>query len=274
MKKLLTLAALALLLTAAHTHAQTTTPNARQGKPPAGPRDLYTAYGSAASATKTNGRPGAKVRVELERDGRARMVSPQTTFRAGDKVRFHFAMNFSGYVVIINEGSSGKRTMLFPSEGVSNRIGKTRNFTVPQGDAWFQFDETPGEERLTFIMSKREIQEVIQLTTASPNGTKTSVPTTAPAQSSTTDDDTDSSSASASSAAASNTPTATATQAATAPAAAPLTEEQQILADLNSRALAGGRDLNVVVDNNEGYVLASDESLAKPVGFKLTLKHR
>ena len=104
------------------------------------------------------GRPGARVRVELDRDGRARFVSTRTVFHAGDKVRFHFAMNFPGYVVVINQGSSGKRSLLFPYKGVSNHIGRTADYTVPQGEGWFEFDDTPGTEQLTFIMSKREIR--------------------------------------------------------------------------------------------------------------------
>ena len=73
--------------------------------------------------------------MELDRDGRARFVSTKTVFRAGDKVRFHFAMNFPGYVVIINQGSSGKRSLLFPYKGVSNHIGRTADFTVPLAGA-------------------------------------------------------------------------------------------------------------------------------------------
>ncbi len=136
-----------------------------------GSRDLYNTYNKSegtAVPTATNsgprvGRPGARLRIELKRNGRVTMVSPKTVFMAGDKVRFHFAMNFPGYVVIINEGSSGSRSMLFPYEGVGNHIGQTADYTVPQGDAWFEFDNTAGEEQLTFIMSRREIHEVVQL---------------------------------------------------------------------------------------------------------------
>jgi hypothetical protein len=223
-----------------------------------GARDLYNTYSKSetapapsASAAKPVGRPGARVRVELDRGGKARWVSTKTVFRAGDKVRFHFAMNFPGYVVIINEGSSGKRSLLFPYKGVSNHIGRTADYTVPQGEGWFEFDETPGTEKLTFIMSKREIQEVTQVTT-----TATHPPPPAAAQP--------------------VQPAAPVVEAAPpAPpvAATPQTEEQEILAALNSRSLSRGRDLKMVEENNDGYVLATDEALEKPVGFKLTLTH-
>ena len=103
-----------LLICAAQTVAQDNTQSS------AGARDLFNTYKSdntsAAASTSgaTTGKPGVRVRIELDRGGRARWVSPKTTFQAGDRVRFHFNMNFTGYVVIINLGSSGKRTLLFP----------------------------------------------------------------------------------------------------------------------------------------------------------------
>ncbi len=297
MKKLIIITACLFLSAVAAQHTFAQTGGAAQSS---GPRDLYNTYNKSETATTpataattaskpASGRPGVRVRVELDRGGRVRWVSSKTTFQAGDKVRFHFAMNFPGYVVIINEGSSGKRSLLFPYEGVSNHIGRTADYTVPQGEAWFEFDNTAGAEQLTFIMSKREIQEVTQISTAathaaSPAATTTTVnnnsgngnnsgnnhasAATPHANTSTPDNHSgnDNSNTSASNG---QTPAPTA-----AAAAAPQTEEQEILAALNSRALTGGRDLKMVEDNTDSYVLASDEALAKPIGFKLTLKHR
>ena len=233
---------------------------------PAGPRDLFNTYkgdnapSPAPSAGKpAAGRPGARVRVELDRDGRARFVSTKTVFRAGDKVRFHFAMNFPGYVVIINQGSSGKRSLLFPYKGVSNHIGRTADFTVPQGEGWFEFDDTPGTEQLTFIMSKREIQEVTQITTTT---THTTPPVGPPANHPPVDHPVSE-----------TAPAIPPLPASPSAAATPQTEEQEILAALNSRSLSRGRDLKMIEENNDGYVLTTDEALEKPIGFKLTLTH-
>ena len=249
--------------------------------PAAGPRDLYNTYGKSETATTATsakppaGKPGVHVRVELDRGGRARWVSTKTVFQAGDKVRFHFAMNFPGYVVIINQGSSGKRSLLFPYNGVSNHIGRTADYTVPQGEGWFEFDDTPGDEQLTFIMSRREIEEVTQITTGSghsahhvpapppdaqPPVVATAAPEPAPAP--------------APQPAPVPAPQPAPVVAAAPAPAVPQTEEQEILAALNSRSLTRGRDLKVVEENTDGYVLTTDEALAKPVGFRLTLKHR
>jgi hypothetical protein len=242
----------------------------------AGARDLFNTYKSdntsaaASTSVATTGRPGVRVRIELDRGGRARWVSPKTTFQAGDRVRFHFNMNFAGYVVIINQGSSGKRTLLFPYEGVSNRVGRTADYTVPQGEAWFEFDQTAGDEQLTFIMSKREIQEVTQLTTVGGAQSSTQVTNTQPQAHAATPAPAASQSSHATSGA-NNHGGANAQMPA---AATPQTEEQEILAALNSRSLAGGRDLKMSEEGGESYVLATDNALAKPIGFRLTLKHR
>jgi hypothetical protein len=263
--KRLTLITVCLLLTAAIGYAQN-----GADKQSDGARDLYNTYtrndnapaAGAASNSPRVGRPGARLRIELKRNDRVTWVSPKTVFIAGDKVRFHFAMNFPGYVVIINQGSSGDRSMLFPYEGVSNHIGQTADYTVPQGDAWFEFDNTAGEERLTFIMSKREIHEVVPLlpsTAGAPTVSSTPTPLATPTP---TPKPTP-------------TPSTSHNSPVTSSPVSPLpTEEQEILAALNARALDQGRDLNVVVDRNDGYVLASDTALAKPLGFRMVLKHR
>lgn len=236
--------------------------------PSQGPRDLYNTYGkgpttaAAPAGSLAGGQPGVRVRVELDRGGRARWVSPRTTFRAGDRVRFHFAMNFTGYVAIINLGSSGKRSLLFPEPGMNNRIGRTADYTVPQGEGWFEFDNTPGIEELTFVMSKQEIPEVAAVNGTAVNPAPAANPAPAPVPQP-------------------PVPTA-APQPAPAPAVAqpqvaanpPKTEEDEILEALNARSLTQGRDLKVVEQETDGYVLSSEEALAKPVGFKLRLQHR
>lgn len=235
---------------------------AQSGTESQGPRDLYNTYKAPATTSTTagspaGGRPGVRVRVELDRGGRARWVSPRTVFRAGDRVRFHFAMNFTGYVAIINLGTSGKRSLLFPEPGMNNRIGRTADYTVPQGEGWFEFDNTPGIEELTFVMSKQEIPEV-----AAVNGAATNPATPA--------------------AVAQPPIPAVVVEPAPAPVVAqspveakpPKSEEDEILEALNARSLTRGRDLKVVEQDTDGYVLSSEEALAKPVGFKLRLQHR
>lgn len=106
--------------------------------------------------------PGAQVKIELERNGVTQFVPPNTVFYSGDKVRFYFKVNFPAYVAVINQGSSGKVSLLFPCSGQKNLIQPQTSFKIPTGNFSFKFDENAGEENLTFVMSSSTISIVDQ----------------------------------------------------------------------------------------------------------------
>ena len=126
------------------------------------PRDLFLGYENKVvtaptndTANKKKGKPGAKVTIELLRDGKLKFVSPKTSFRSGDKIRLRFATNFEGYVRILNVGSSGRVSLLFPYKGANDRITPSSDFQVPNNNDWIVFDDTPGTETLTVILSAK-----------------------------------------------------------------------------------------------------------------------
>src|SRR5262245_35408739 len=65
-------------------------------------KNLYLAH----ARNSKRGRPGVKVTIELKRGEVTQKVPLNYSFRAGDKVKFHFATNFNAYVKVINIGSS------------------------------------------------------------------------------------------------------------------------------------------------------------------------
>ena len=201
-------------------------------------KDMYLVYASdrKKKTKKRRGRPGARVRIELRRDGVTSFVPVGTTFRAGDKVKFHFDVNFPAHVSVINRGSSGRLSQIFPYQGAPEVVGITKNYSVPhRDDLWFEFDDTPGIEHLIFVFS------AVRLTAAS-------APLTA--------------SQPVSSGGGSLAVNATG-------------DQQAALIDLNSRALANGKDLNLVqISSEENYVLCTEQQLSRPVGFQILLKHR
>jgi uncharacterized protein DUF4384 len=144
MKKMIPLiAALALLLTFS-------TAASAQGDELSA-KNLYLSYGGAPR----RGRPGVKITIELKRDGVRRTVPLNYAFRAGDKVKFHFETNFNAYVKIINIGSTGDPQLLYPYRGAAEYVARTKDYSVPQGDLWFEFDRNPGAEQLTFVFSSQ-----------------------------------------------------------------------------------------------------------------------
>jgi Domain of unknown function (DUF4384) len=89
-------------------------------------------------------------------NGKLTPVDPEREFRRGDRVKVELKANFSGYLYIINHGSSGQKQLLFPRAGASNRIesGALARFPAKSD---LRFDETAGFETMQVIVSPERI---------------------------------------------------------------------------------------------------------------------
>ena len=203
------------------------------------PKNLFLAH----SRDSKRGRPGVKITLELKRDGETRKVPLNYPFRAGDKVKFHFETNFNAYVKIINIGSTGALQLLYPYRGATDLVSRTRDYAIPQGDLWFEFDRNPGTEQLTFVFSSQPLLVETQHHNAAPRPNQGSVTPNPPRPSSQSNRD-----------------------------------EQQALADLNSRSLENGKDFNLVQDTRENescaYGVAPPQTVRKPIGVRINLRHQ
>jgi hypothetical protein len=77
-------------------------------------------------------------------------------FQTGDILRFRLRPAFDGYLYVTDLSTSGKSSLLFPSQetGADNRIDRTREYVVPATrDGWFEVSGPPGYETLYFVMS-------------------------------------------------------------------------------------------------------------------------
>jgi hypothetical protein len=115
-------------------------------------RDLYSEHAVKPSA----GRPGAMVSIELNRAGRTFTVRPDFQFRSGDRIRLLLNINFNGYIALINHGTTGKKTLLFPENGEPGDLFKAGAATVPE-TGWIIFDDNPGIEKLVMVFSGNPI---------------------------------------------------------------------------------------------------------------------
>lgn len=105
---------------------------------------------------------GLKVRLyRLDRqDCDIEPVSASRTFVAGDRVRFGVETNEKGHLYIVQRGSSGATTLLFPQPQIRNNdasVKRGEELVIP-GKAWFTFDDRPGTEELQFIFSKKKLE--------------------------------------------------------------------------------------------------------------------
>jgi hypothetical protein len=124
-------------------------------------RDLYYTSGAGGAARNV----GIRVKLYAAADGcNFVQVSPRTRFTAGQKVRFGVESNSPGYLYIVQRGTSGNNTLLFPNSQVNrdNMIGRGTEIVIP-GSAWFTFDNNPGVENLYFIFSKKKMDLITYL---------------------------------------------------------------------------------------------------------------
>lgn len=92
-------------------------------------------------------------------------ISPEAVFRSGDRIQLGIDLSDAGYLYIVNQGSSGKWTVLFPSPEIAhgdNHVESGHNYVVPQGHV-FSFVGDPGTEKLFVILSRQREQAMDQL---------------------------------------------------------------------------------------------------------------
>ena len=117
---------------------------------------------SGVSPTST-GLPGTKITIELMRNGKLSFVKPSYKFKSGDKIRLRMKTNFEGYVSVLNLGSSGNINLLYPVQGRDNYVTPTADYQIPGGNGWIVFDDQPGTETISVIMSEDSLEGISSL---------------------------------------------------------------------------------------------------------------
>ena len=86
-------------------------------------------------------------------------VDPGVVFVQNDLLRFRLKANFSGYLYVLNHGTSGEYTLLFPATetGQENRIEAGRNINVPATEGAFRITGPPGHEVVYWLVSPIEL---------------------------------------------------------------------------------------------------------------------
>src|SRR5262249_51869112 len=103
--------------------------------------------------------------LKTAQDGQTTEVAPDTSFQPVDRVRLNIQVSDSGYLYIINRGSSGTWTSLFPSAeapNASNAVSPGATYTVPP-DRNFVISDPPGEEKLFIILSRNPVMDAESL---------------------------------------------------------------------------------------------------------------
>jgi len=104
--------------------------------------------------------PGVTYRMEITLEhrpagGEWKVVDPATVFDKDAVVRFRFRANFGGYLYVMNQGTSGDYTQLFPSQdtGQENRIDPGREYLVPATAGHFKITGPAGHDVLYWVVT-------------------------------------------------------------------------------------------------------------------------
>jgi hypothetical protein len=134
------------------------------GCPTAGPTGSGAAPGGGAhGGSGTPVRTGTVFVIHLEqkKDDKAVAMYPGHVFQPGDVVRFRVsARAMEGYLYVIDQGSSGAYTTLFPAQGTraDTFLHADQDVFVPSvEDGWFEVGGPAGFDVLYFVVSPKPI---------------------------------------------------------------------------------------------------------------------
>lgn len=122
-------------------------------------------YGAAPHLVRTaEDRLGLRCSLLLrDADGQYLEVAPGTIFHSGDHIRLSLLANEPGYFYVIQQGSSGLWSPVFPAANSAenaNRIQAGQPQMVPGGTQAFAFDQNAGDEKLFVILSRTPIDDI------------------------------------------------------------------------------------------------------------------
>ena len=126
----------------------------------------------AAQDAPAKPQPAQRMEITLERQQGSlwKAVDPGFVFDKGDRVRFRFRANFDGYLYVMDYGTSGSYSLLFPREetGRENRIESGKEYQVPATEAWFRIDGPPGHDIVYWLVSPLALPNGVELPKTKP----------------------------------------------------------------------------------------------------------
>jgi hypothetical protein len=101
------------------------------------------------------------IRLEQRKGSVVQAVPQSTVFRNGDILRFRLTSQIAGYLYVVDKGTTGSTSPLFPATSPSsdNRIEANRSYLVPaDGDGWFEVSGPAGFDTLYFLVSSSPME--------------------------------------------------------------------------------------------------------------------
>ena len=100
-----------------------------------------------------------EILLEKEDHGKGVVMAPGHVFESGDRLRFRFTPNFNGTLFVMDRGTSGSYTMLFPKEdtGTNDRMEAGKAYLLPATDkGWFRVTGPAGHDVVYFVVTSAQ----------------------------------------------------------------------------------------------------------------------
>jgi hypothetical protein len=97
-----------------------------------------------------------EILLEKEVGGKPVVMEPGHVFEQGDRLRFRFTPSFNGTLFVMDRGTSGSYTMLFPKEdtGTNDKMEAGKSYLVPATErGWFRIQGPPGHDVVYFVVT-------------------------------------------------------------------------------------------------------------------------
>jgi hypothetical protein len=96
-----------------------------------------------------------EISMERYQGGVWKTIDPGQVLDTGDLLRFRFRTTFDGYLYVIDSGTSGSQSLLFPGDatGRNNQVLAGREYFVPSTGASFQIAGPPGHDVVYWLLS-------------------------------------------------------------------------------------------------------------------------
>jgi hypothetical protein len=101
------------------------------------------------------------IRLEQKNGDDSKVVPQNTVFHNGNILRFRLTSRIAGYLYVVDKGTTGQTTTLFPvatGPGSQNKIEPDQTMVVPAtGDGWFEVSGPSGFDTIYLLVSASPI---------------------------------------------------------------------------------------------------------------------
>jgi hypothetical protein len=126
---------------------------------------------AAATPAPTNSAMVVDITLERKKDGKVEAMAAGHVFATGDIIRLKLVSNYDGFLYVMDQGSSGKFTTVFPAmqTGSDNRVQRSKQYLVPAvEDGWFEVSGPAGFDVLYFLLSPTALTPPVLSSFAAP----------------------------------------------------------------------------------------------------------